>query len=128
MGSDLGDINNDGLPDLFVAEMSATTHFKSKLNMGSMEGPRRHVLETGWPRQAMRNHLFVNKGSPIYSETARARGLASSDWSWAPKLADFDHDGLTDLFIANGITRNFTDSDHGNTIGDINQAQIFEIP
>lgn len=124
MGSTMGDINNDGRPDLFSVEMSPTSHFKSKLNMGEMEGERLETLRTGWPRQAMRNHLFVHNGSPIFSETAWASGVASSDWSWSPKLADFDQDGLLDIFVANGITRNFTDSDQAVLIGDYDSARI----
>jgi hypothetical protein len=30
MGSDLGDVNNDGLIDLFVADMATTTHQKDQ--------------------------------------------------------------------------------------------------
>lgn len=124
MGSAAGDVNNDGLQDLFVVDMSATTHFKAKVNMGEMEGDQRDTLENGWPRQAMRNHLFLHNGSNFFSETARASGVASTDWSWAPKLADFDQDGLVDLFVTNGMTRNFTDSDHSAVLGDLNTARI----
>ena len=124
MGSDLGDINNDGRPDLFVADMSATTHFKAKVSMGDMMGEPRYILETGWPRQAMRNHLFLSNGTPMPSESAWAAGVASTDWSWAPKLADFDQDGFIDLIVTNGMTRNFTDADHSRKIGNINAAMI----
>ncbi|MGY8689914.1 MAG: FG-GAP repeat domain-containing protein, partial [Verrucomicrobiales bacterium] len=34
MGSASADLNNDGLPDMFSADMAATSHFKQKVNMG----------------------------------------------------------------------------------------------
>ena len=36
MGSMSGDINNDGRPDLVVADMGSSTHYKSKMMMGDM--------------------------------------------------------------------------------------------
>jgi hypothetical protein len=36
MGSDLGDVNNDGLIDFFVADMAATTHQKDQRTMAEL--------------------------------------------------------------------------------------------
>ncbi len=110
MGSASADLNNDGLPDLFSADMAATSHFKQKVNMGDMT-QHRVLMETGWPRQVMRNMLYVNTGIHQFKETAFMSGLAQSDWTWAVKLADFDNDGRSDVYLTNGMARNFSDSD-----------------
>jgi hypothetical protein len=110
MGADCADLNNDGLLDLFVADMAATTHYKSKVTMGDM-GDRRWFLENAWPRQIMRNNLFLNTGTPRFMEAAFLCGLAGTDWSWAVKLADLDNDSRVDVFITNGASRMITDAD-----------------
>jgi hypothetical protein len=109
MGSDVGDINNDGLLDFLAADMSATTHFKDKTTMGAM-GLRNWVMETP-PRQYMRNALYVNTGLPRFMEAAYLTGLAETDWTWAVKFADYDCDGRVDVYFTNGMTRNFNNSD-----------------
>ena len=124
MGSGIADANNDGLAELMTVDMAARSHFKSKLNMGEMAGERRWVMENGWPRQVMRNHLYVNADGGHFREEAWMRGLASTDWSWAVKWGDFDEDGWNDVLITNGMTRNFTDSDRNNELGDLKQSLI----
>ncbi len=111
MGSDVADVNNDGRLDFFVGDMAATTHFKAKTSMGEMAGMRLWVLQNGWPRQAMRNTLFINNGTERWEEAAFLGGVARSDWTWSVKFADYDLDGRTDLFLTNGIARTFSDSD-----------------
>ena len=111
MGSDVADVDGDGRLDFMVADMAATTHFKAKSTMGEMSGWRRWVMENGWPRQTMRNLLFVDAGVDRFLETGFLAGVARSDWTWAVRFADFDLDGRNDLFLTNGSARVFTDSD-----------------
>ncbi len=110
MGATSADFNNDGLPDFFSADMAATTHFQAKISMGDMS-KHRWLMENGWPRQHMRNMLYINTGTDHFMETAWLSGVAQSDWTWAAKAADFDNDGWVDLFLSNGMARNFSDAD-----------------
>ncbi len=113
MGADVADVNNDGWLDLFGSDMSGTSHYKQKASMGDMN-------TTGWflthptPRQYMRNTLYLNTGTERFMEVAYLAGVSDSDWTWSPKFADFDEDGWTDLYITNGMNRDWTNSDLRN--------------
>lgn len=115
MGSEVGDINNDGLIDLFVSDMAGTTHYRSKVSMGEM-GTSKIFMKISEPRQMMRNAMLINTGTPRFLESAFLSHLANSDWSWAVKLADFDNDGMQDVVITNGAARMFNHSDHTHTV------------
>jgi len=115
MGADSADINNDGLPDLFVAEMAGTTHFKSKVAMGDMGGLVNH-MDTLVTPQYMKNAVFLNSGADRLLEVAKLTGLGSTDWSWSPRFEDLDNDGWVDLHVTNGMVRPFIDSDLLNRI------------
>lgn len=112
MGSDLGDVNNDGLIDFFVADMDPTTHEKDHQGMLDM---RTMVAEdmnfSGVAPQYMHNALFLNTGTGPCLEAAYLAGLASTDWTWSPRLEDFDNDGRIDLFLTNGMVRDFNNAD-----------------
>ncbi|CAN5218541.1 VCBS repeat-containing protein [soil metagenome] len=110
MGADVADINNDGWLDFMASDMSGTTHYKQKVSMGDMSN-------TAWflthpePRQNMRNALYLNSGTPRFMEIAFLAGVANTDWTWSLKFADLDEDGWSDLFVTNGMNRDWTNSD-----------------
>lgn len=110
MGADIGDLNNDGLIDLMTSDMAATSHYRDKVMMGNMD-------DSGWfldwaePRQYMRNALYINTGTHRLLETAFASNLAGTDWTWTPRLEDFDNDGWVDVFLTNGVVRDMMNSD-----------------
>ncbi len=112
MGADMGDVNNDGLPDLFVAEMATTTFEKekrgltaTKVNVLGMPDSRDHAP------QYMKNALYLNTGLGNFREVASWAGVAATDWTWSPRLEDFDNDGWTDLFVTNGMVREANNAD-----------------
>lgn len=117
MGSDIADINNDGLPEIFVADMFPEDNRRQKLLRGGDEFDKHKLfVDSGYHHQYMRNTLQFNRGFdsdslPRYSEIAQLSGISATDWSWAPLFADFDNDGLKDLFVTNGYLRDYTNLD-----------------
>ena len=113
MGTDIADINNDGWMDFMGSDMSGSNHYKQKASMGDM-------ATTGWflthaePRQYMRNALYLNTGTPRFMEIANLAGVANTDWTWSLKFADLDEDSWIDLFVTNGMNRDWTNSDIRN--------------
>lgn len=110
MGSDVGDINNDGREDFIATDMAGSTHYNAKLAMGDMS-KFAWFLESGTPRQYMRNSIYLNTGRGRKMEVAQQLGLDASDWTWSPKFGDLDCDGWLDIFITNGMTADWFNSD-----------------
>jgi len=126
MGADFADINNDGLFDLIATDMAATTHYDQKIGMGDMD-TQGWFLTSASPKQYMRNALYLNSGTGRFMEAAYLAGLASTDWTWSAKFADFDNDGFSDVFVTNGMVRNFMDADVQRRIHATPDADYWEI-
>lgn len=118
MGTDVADINNDGLLDVFTLDMLPTTHRGRMLMFGEPNDDRhRSELLAGYDPQFVRNTLQLNRGrapdgKPVFAEIGRLAGVQATDWSWSALLADFDNDGWRDLTVTNGIPRDITHRDY----------------
>ena len=55
-------------------------------------------------------------------------GLSQSDWTWSPKFGDFDLDGDVDLFITNGMARDFLHGDLLEVMREKGNAQWMQYP
>ncbi|MDO8367817.1 MAG: VCBS repeat-containing protein [Saprospiraceae bacterium] len=112
MGADFADLNRDGLADLITLDMLAAEGPRRQRLMSSMSLERdRQMQQRGYGRQAMRNALQIADGNSGFFEIGHLAGMAATDWSWAPLLADFDNDGWRDLFVSSGVKRDLNDLD-----------------
>lgn len=113
MGVDAGDIDNDGRPDLVVLDMLPDREDIVKTS-ATWESAELLELKTraGYHPQFARNTLQLNRGAWKFSDVGYLAGVAATDWSWGPLLADFDNDGHKDLFVTNGIQRRPNDLDY----------------
>lgn len=118
MGADCADINNDGWLDLFATDMSGSTRYKRKMGMGDME-KQNWFLETSFPRQYMRNCLFLNTGTLRFMEVAHMLGLSNTDWTWSVKFGDLDNDGRIDVYVTNGMAKDLNNSDYANEVNQL---------
>jgi hypothetical protein len=80
LGSTICDINNDGLPDIYVSVSGLSTNRE--------------------------NLLFVNRGVnkdgiPVFEEEAKKYGINDPGMSTQSVFFDFDNDGDLDLYVAN---------------------------
>ncbi len=117
MGSDIGDVNNDGLMDLFTLDMNPEDYIRSKTTMGMTPLDRfQEMVDKGYHYNYMHNMLQLNNGNGTFSELAQMAGVANTDWSWASLLADFDLDGFNDIYVTNGVFRDVIDRDANNAI------------
>ncbi|WP_286760453.1 FG-GAP-like repeat-containing protein [Salegentibacter sp. UBA1130] len=126
-GVSTGDINNDGLPDLYFTGNQVPN--KLYLNKGNMEfeditesagvaGDERWYtgvtmadvnadgfldiyLSVGGKFQPKNNQLFINNGDGTFSEKAKEYGLDDPGNSVQATFFDYDKDGDLDVYIAN---------------------------
>ncbi len=115
MGNDIADINNDTLLDIIVLDMTAEDHFRRHTNLAGLTYEKYcDFVDRGYHYQYMFNSLNVNNGNGTFSNLAQLAGIARTDWSWAPLVADFDNDGLKDLYITNGLRKDVLNLDFIN--------------
>jgi enediyne biosynthesis protein E4 len=112
MGNDVSDFNNDGHPDIMVVDMLPPDNRRWKLtSMGNQYDEFEKTMNLGYEPQYVRNTLQLNNGDGSFSEIGQLSGVHATEWSWSPLFADYDNDGLKDLFIANGYRQDMTNLD-----------------
>ncbi|MEH6406535.1 MAG: VCBS repeat-containing protein [Leeuwenhoekiella sp.] len=123
MGNDIADINNDGWLDVMTVDMMGESNYDIKTSMSGMNPANfQEAVDLGLHHQYMYNSLQLNSGLlnengvPLFSDIAQIAGVSKTDWSWAPLFFDMDNDGLKDLFISNGIKRDFRNNDFVNYV------------
>lgn len=118
MGNDIGDINNDGLPEIVSLDMMP---FDPEILKRSGGADMKMVADTkrdfGFKPQYARNTLQLNRGqspdgNPQFSEISFLAGVAATDWSWASLFFDMNNNGYNDLLVTNGIYRRPNDLDY----------------
>lgn len=120
MGSDIADVNNDGLLDIMTLDMKPEDEVIRKKSAGAdpydiYEFKKGFGYYDQFPRnmlQLNRDSLF--KGYSQFSEISQMVGIDATDWSWSVLLADYDNDGTKDIYITNGILRRPNDLNYIN--------------
>jgi len=112
MSADLGDINNDGRPDIFTTDMIPDDDYRLKTT-GTFDNIDLYLSKqkAGLYHQYVRNCLQVNNGNNTFSEIANYAGVYGTDWSWGAVFLDADNDGLNDIFVCNGIAKDLGNLD-----------------
>jgi enediyne biosynthesis protein E4 len=118
MGSDVADMDGDGLPEIFVTEMLPKDEARLKTTMTFEDWDKHHyAAENGYYHQFTRNMLHKNNGvfqgkGLTFSEVGRMAGVEATDWSWGVLISDLDNDGFKDLYITNGIHQDILNQDY----------------
>ncbi len=113
MGSDIADINNDNFQDIMTLDMYPEDEKVEKSSVG--EDPLDiylYKLQFGYFNQYSRNCLQLSMSGKKFADIAPSAGVAATDWSWSTLMADYDGDGIKDIFISNGILRRPNDLDY----------------
>jgi enediyne biosynthesis protein E4 len=117
MGNDIADFNNDGWHDIVSMDMVSEDNYGIKTSMSGMNPQQfTDLVDMGQHYQYMYNTLLLSTGAtdgkdPCFSDIAQLSGVSSTDWSWAPLLFDMDNDADKDLFVSNGLKRDFRNND-----------------
>src|SRR3989475_2761380 len=138
-GVAIGDIDNDGLPDIFFSGNMVSSRLY--LNKGDMRfeditqaagvGTKRwatgatmvdinndcyldiYVSVSGpeWSKGTDRaNLLFINNGNHTFTEAAAKYGIADTGFTTHAAFLDYNGDGCLDLFLLNNSPRDFSRS------------------
>ncbi|MBM4178208.1 MAG: hypothetical protein FJ211_02605 [Ignavibacteria bacterium] len=107
MGSDVADINSDGMMDVVTVDMLPRDNYRRQTQLGGMSiyGPFFDSL------QRVSNTFQLNRGGGQFVNIGHLSGMSATDWSWTILAQDFDLDADVDLFVSNGTKRDLGDQD-----------------
>jgi enediyne biosynthesis protein E4 len=112
MGNEMADYDNDGWADVMTLDMLSPDEKILKSSVADDDiGVQNFKHEYGFNYQYSKNCLQRNIGGRHFQNVALQKGVAATDWSWAPLFADFDNDGRKDLYISNGYKYRVNDLD-----------------
>lgn len=112
MGADMGDVNNDGYPDIFVTDMLPDDDYRLKTTTSFDNIDVYRLKErSGFYHQFTQNTLQLNNRNGKFQDIAFYGGVAGSDWSWGGLMFDANNDGFNDVFVCNGIYQDVTSQD-----------------
>ena len=96
------DYDNDGRPDLYVADMwsAAGLRVSEQDNFQPLASPEIRAL---YRKHAMGNSLFANRGHGRFEDSSERSRTRIGRWAWSSDALDFDQDGLPDLYVTNGM-------------------------
>lgn len=89
MGVDFGDLNGDGLLDIYVSNI-ATQY--------ALEESHFVYVSTGEVAR-------MQDGIAPYTDQSESLGLSRSGWGWEARLGDFNNDGVLEALQATGFVR-----------------------
>lgn len=93
MGIDFGDLNGDGVPDIFVSNITSNFGFH----------------ESSLVFLSQKDDLArMHDGIAPYHNASEELGLSRGGWNWQPRLGDFDNDGVLEIVQAAGATHGTT--------------------
>ena len=112
MSTDLGDINNDGYPEIFTTDMIPDDDYRLKTT-GTFDNIDLYnsKIKAGLYHQFVMNTLQLNNKDGSFSEIALYSKVHGTDWSWGALFLDADNDGYNDIYVCNGINKDLSDLD-----------------
>jgi Flp pilus assembly protein TadD/peroxiredoxin len=96
------DYDNDGNQDLYICDMWEPAGTRVSTQEAFMKGAPESVRAL-YRRHAKGNSLFQNRGNGNFEDHSAVAEVEKAGWSWSCSAWDFDHDGYSDLYIANGM-------------------------
>jgi Flp pilus assembly protein TadD/peroxiredoxin len=114
------DFDGDGKQDIYVSNMWSAAGLRISQQKKFHEGEPEDIR--GFYRQHARgNSLYRNEGNGKFSNVSASAGVDVGRWAWSADAWDFDHDGWTDLYVANG----YISGPGGDAAGHVDAASFF---
>ncbi len=96
------DVDNDGIQDVYVANMWLAEGQRITADDHFLQGVDPAVRAL-YQKHNAGNSLYRNAGNGAFEDKTVVAGTARGGWSWSCASWDFDNDGWSDLYVANGF-------------------------